>query len=97
MPLVELLRDWAKRKEATPGQIALTWLMAQKPWIVPIPGTTKSPHLLENAAATAVSFTAMEFAALNASLAAITIHGLRLPQPVLGFSGVETPLRSQNK
>jgi aryl-alcohol dehydrogenase-like predicted oxidoreductase len=95
MPLVELLRKWAKRKEATPGQIALAWLMAQKPWIVPIPGTTKMPHLLENAGAAAVAFTPAEFAELNASLSGIKIHGLRLPQQVLEFSGVEAPPKSQ--
>jgi aryl-alcohol dehydrogenase-like predicted oxidoreductase len=95
MPLIELLRNWAKRKEATPGQIALAWLMAQKPWIVPIPGTTKMPHLLENVGAAAVAFTPAEVAELNASLAGIKIHGLRLPPQVLEFSGVEAPLKSQ--
>jgi aryl-alcohol dehydrogenase-like predicted oxidoreductase len=73
----------------------LAWLMAQKPWIVPIPGTTKMPHLLENAGAAAVAFTPAEFAELNASLSGIKIHGLRLPQQVLEFSGVEAPPKSQ--
>ena len=48
LALVELVKSWAERKRATPAQIALAWLMAQKPWIVPIPGTTQMAHMLEN-------------------------------------------------
>ena len=48
MPLVQLIQEWAVRKGATPAQISLAWLMAQQPWIVPIPSTTRTPHLLEN-------------------------------------------------
>jgi aryl-alcohol dehydrogenase-like predicted oxidoreductase len=55
LALVELLGQWAERKEATPAQIALAWLMAQKPWIVPIPGTTQMAHMLENTGAADVT------------------------------------------
>jgi aryl-alcohol dehydrogenase-like predicted oxidoreductase len=89
LKLVELAKTWAERKRATPAQIALAWLMAQKPWIVPIPGTTQMAHMLENSAAAAVRFTPPELAELNASVSAIKIEGARLPEQVLVFSGVE--------
>lgn len=89
--LVGLLKTWAERKTATPAQIALAWLMAQKPWIVPIPGTTQMAHMVENAGAAAVRFSVPELTELNASVAAITIQGARLPEQVLVFSGVEAP------
>ncbi len=89
LKLVELLKTWAERKTATPAQIALAWLMAQKPWIVPIPGTTQMAHMLENARAAAVRFTSPELAELNTAVSAIKIEGVRLPEPVLAFSGVE--------
>jgi aryl-alcohol dehydrogenase-like predicted oxidoreductase len=91
--LVELLRRWAERKQATPAQIALAWLSAQYPWIVPIPGTTQRPHLLENLAATRVLFTSPELAELTASASAIQIRGERLPPAVQAFSDVEAPSR----
>ena len=80
-------------KGATPAQIALAWLLAQKPWIVPIPGTTQKTHLLENIGASAITFSADELAELNAAVTGITIHGERLPAAVLAFSGVEAPPR----
>lgn len=89
--LVELLKNWAGQKQATPAQIALVWLMAQKPWIVPIPGTTQMPHMLENTAAADVRFTPAEIAELNSAVRAIEIRGQRLPDAVLVFSGVEAP------
>jgi len=70
-------------------QIALAWLLAQKPWIAPIPGTTQMAHMLENIGAAAVRFTPPEIAELNASVAAIKIEGARLPEGVLALSGVE--------
>jgi aryl-alcohol dehydrogenase-like predicted oxidoreductase len=91
LALVALLRSWAERKQATPAQIALAWLMAQKPWIVPIPGTTQMPHMLENIGASAVQFTGSEVAELNQAAAAIQVRGARLPDAVLVFSGVEAP------
>jgi len=94
LALVALLKDWAVRKEATPAQIALAWLMAQKPWIVPIPGTTQMPHMIENIGAADVSFTAAEATELNAAVRAIEVRGQRLPDAVLAFSGVEAPLKN---
>jgi hypothetical protein len=73
------------------AQIALAWLMAQKPWIVPIPGTTQMAHMVENNGAAAVRFTPSELAELNASVSAIQIQGQRLPDQVLIFSDVEAP------
>jgi aryl-alcohol dehydrogenase-like predicted oxidoreductase len=94
LALVELAKSWAKRKQATAAQIALAWLMAQKPWIVPIPGTTQMPHLLENIGAASVQFTPEELAELNATAGAIQVQGARLPDAVLVYSGVEAPEKS---
>lgn len=91
LQLVAVLKQWADRKQATPAQIALSWLLAQKPWIVPIPGTTVMAHMLENTGADGVRFTAGEAADLNAAVRAIEIRGQRLPDQVLVFSGVEAP------
>ena len=91
LALVELLKRWAERKQATPAQIALAWLMAQKPWIVPIPGTTQMAHMLQNIGAADVRFTPSELAELNTSVQAIEVRGARLPDQVLVFSGVEAP------
>ena len=91
MRLVELIKSWAARKEATPAQIALAWLLSRKPWIVPIPGTTVMAHMLENIGADVVAFTAAELAELDAALAGIPIQGLRLPEGVLRLSGAEAP------
>jgi aryl-alcohol dehydrogenase-like predicted oxidoreductase len=94
LALVALLKDWAARKEATPAQIALAWLMAQKPWIAPIPGTTQMPHMIENIGAAWVNFSETEIAELNAAVRAIEVRGQRLPDAVLAFSGVEAPLKN---
>lgn len=91
--LVNLLRDWAARKQATPARIALAWLMAQRPWIVPIPGTTQMAHLLDNLGAAEVVFSAAELRELNAAVAAVAVQGARLPPAVQAYSGVEAPLR----
>ncbi|MAI91700.1 aldo/keto reductase [Ponticaulis sp.] len=91
LALVDLTKTWAERKQATPAQIALAWLMAQKPWIVPIPGTTQMAHMLDNAGATEVSFTESELAELNEAVSAIEVQGQRLPDAVLAFSDVEAP------
>ena len=93
MQLVELIKTWAVRKQAAPVQIALAWLMAQKPWIVPIPGTTVMDHMLENIGAAEIQFTPAEIAELNTAVRAIEVRGQRLPDGVLAFSGVEAPLR----
>lgn len=94
LQLVELLKTWAIRKNAAPGQIALAWLLARKPWIVPIPGTTNKDHMLQNTAATSVSLTSDEMTELTRSLDAITIQGQRLPDAVQVYSDVEAPLKS---
>ncbi len=91
LALVELVTQWSQRKGATPAQIALGWLLAQKPWIVPIPGTTQMAHMLENIGAAQVRFTPAEVAELDKAVAAIEIRGARLPEQVLVFSGVEAP------
>jgi len=91
LELVALIKRWAERKQATAAQIALAWLMAQKRWVVPIPGSTQMAHVLENIGATAVSFTPEELAELHGSLAEIQVQGARLPDSVQVFSGVEAP------
>ena len=91
LALIELVNKWAERKNATPAQIALAWLMAQKPWIVPIPGTTQREHMHQNIGAVAIRLTPAELAELNASVAAIKIRGQRLPDTVQVFSEVEAP------
>lgn len=93
MALVRLVKTWAERKKTAPARIALAWLMAQKPWIVPIPGTTQMAHMLDNIGAAEVTFTADELQALNAALANIAIQGERLPPAVLAYSGVEAPAK----
>jgi aryl-alcohol dehydrogenase-like predicted oxidoreductase len=94
LALVDLVKSWAERKNATPAQVALAWVMAQKPWIVPIPGTTQMAHMLQNIGASAVRFEPSELAELNASVTAIEIRGARLPDQVLVFSGVEAPQKN---
>jgi aryl-alcohol dehydrogenase-like predicted oxidoreductase len=91
LALVKLLGDWADRKQATRAQIALAWLLAQKPWIVPIPGTTQRAHILENIGAASIRFTPEEMGELNAAVAAIEVRGQRLPDAVLAFSNVDAP------
>jgi len=95
MAVVALVKGWAGRKGATPAQISLAWLMAQKPWIVTIPGTTKMPHLLDNSGAEGVRFTSVEVRELNAELAAVPIHGARLSAGLLRLSGVEAPSKER--
>jgi len=90
--LVDLIYKWAERKNANPAQIALAWLMAQKPWIVPIPGTTNMDHMLQNCGAIDVSFTPTELKELNDAITKIEIKGKRLPDFVQAFSNVEAPL-----
>jgi aryl-alcohol dehydrogenase-like predicted oxidoreductase len=79
LALVDLLRRIAERKKATPAQIALAWLLAQKPWIVPIPGTTKLHRLEENVGAAAVELTSDDLREIEDATAKITVHGDRYP------------------
>ena len=78
--LVDVLRTMAARKQATPAQIALAWLLAQQPWIVPIPGTTKVNRLDENLGAAAIQLTADDLRAIESAATAITIQGARYPE-----------------
>ena len=78
--LIDLLRSIAERKRATPAQIALAWLLAQKPWIVPIPGTTKLHRLEENIGAASVELTAEDLKEIDAAASQITVQGARYPE-----------------
>ena len=84
--LVDLLAKIAQRKKATPGQIALAWLLAQKPWIVPIPGTTKLHRLEENIAAAAVELTADDLREMESAASQITVQGARYPEHIEAWS-----------
>jgi len=78
--LVDLLGEIAERKKATPAQIALAWLLAQKPWIVPIPGTTKLSRLEENIGAVAVELTPDDLREIESAASKITVQGARYPE-----------------
>jgi aryl-alcohol dehydrogenase-like predicted oxidoreductase len=78
--LVDLLKDIATRKKATPAQIALAWLLAQKPWIAPIPGTTKLHRLEENLGAAAVALTADDLRDIDRAASKIDVQGARYPE-----------------
>jgi aryl-alcohol dehydrogenase-like predicted oxidoreductase len=85
--LVDLLKQIAAKKRATPAQIALAWLLAQKPWIVPIPGTTKLHRLEENLAAAEVELTPDDLAEIQRAAAAIHVEGERYPKHLLETIG----------
>jgi aryl-alcohol dehydrogenase-like predicted oxidoreductase len=93
LTLVDLIKRWAAQKQTTPAKISLAWLLAQKPWIVPIPGTTQMAHMLENIGADDVRLTADELSQFKTELSKIEIKGERLPKMVLDFSGVEAPAK----
>ncbi|UQA54879.1 aldo/keto reductase [Polyangium aurulentum] len=78
--LVELLGKVAERKKATPAQIALAWILAQKPWMVPIPGTTKLHRLEENIGAASVELTTDDLREIESAASKITVHGARYPE-----------------
>jgi aryl-alcohol dehydrogenase-like predicted oxidoreductase len=78
--LVNLLSDIAAQKNATPAQIALAWLLAQKPWIVPIPGTTKLNRLEENLGAAAIELTIKDLSEIETAFSAIPVQGARYPE-----------------
>ena len=88
LALVDLLRDVANRKGATPAQIALAWLLSQRPWIVPIPGTTKLARLDENLGAAAVELSAADLEAIDSAAAKIELKGERLPDAALKMTGL---------
>jgi aryl-alcohol dehydrogenase-like predicted oxidoreductase len=85
--LIDLLGTIATRKKATPAQIALAWLLAQKPWIVPIPGTTKLHRLEENIGATAVQLTHDDLREIESAAAKITVQGARYPDRLEQLTG----------
>ena len=85
--LVDLLANIAQRKQATPAQIALAWLLAQKPWIVPIPGTTKLHRLEENIGALAVDLTPEDLREIDAAASKITVQGARYPEKLERMTG----------
>jgi aryl-alcohol dehydrogenase-like predicted oxidoreductase len=78
MPIVDLLKRFAEKKNATPAQIALAWLLAQKPFIVPIPGTRSTEHLNENLGALDVKLTAADLHEIETALATIKVYGGRM-------------------
>ncbi|MGC1128317.1 MAG: aldo/keto reductase, partial [Candidatus Acidiferrales bacterium] len=85
--LVDLLGMVAERKRATPAQVAIAWLLAQKPWIVPIPGTTKLHRLEENIGAVAVELTSDELREIDSAASKIKLQGARLPEAALKMTG----------
>ncbi len=85
--LVDLLGKIAKRKKATPAQIALAWLLAQKPWIVPIPGTTKLHRLEENIGAAAIELTPDDLREIDSAASNITVQGARYPEKLEQMTG----------
>ena len=86
--LVDLLGKIAKRKNATPAQIALAWLLAQKPWIVPIPGTTKLNRLEENTAAVAIELTSNDLREIEELASGIRVQGARYPEQIERMTGL---------
>jgi aryl-alcohol dehydrogenase-like predicted oxidoreductase len=87
LALVDLLGNIAERKQSTPGQIALAWLLAQKPWIVPIPGTTKLSRLDENIRATEIELTPEDLSEIEQAASKITVQGARYNEKLLQLSG----------
>jgi aryl-alcohol dehydrogenase-like predicted oxidoreductase len=85
--LVDLLGRIAKEKNGTPAQIALAWLLAQKPWIVPIPGTTKIYRLQENMGGVDISLTSSDLKEINDSLSEIEVQGARYPEQLQKMVG----------
>jgi aryl-alcohol dehydrogenase-like predicted oxidoreductase len=85
--LVDLLGQIAERKKATPAQIALAWLLAQKPWIVPIPGTTKLPRLEENIGAASIELTSDDVRKIENAASQITVQGARYPEKLEQMTG----------
>jgi aryl-alcohol dehydrogenase-like predicted oxidoreductase len=87
MVVVELVKSVAERKGATPAQIALAWLLAQKPWIVPIPGTTKFHRLEENLGAVNVELTEADLKKIDEASSSLKLEGARLPEAMLKMTG----------
>jgi aryl-alcohol dehydrogenase-like predicted oxidoreductase len=90
LKLLYYVKEWGLRKNASAAQISLAWLQAHKPWIVPIPGTSKSVHLKENLRANSITFTAEELNEFNTGLTLIEIAGPRNAKPIMDGMGVES-------
>ncbi|KOX99558.1 aldo/keto reductase [Pseudomonas nunensis] len=88
LALVEVVKTVAQRKDATPAQVALAWLLAQKPWIVPIPGTTKQHRLEENLGAIELELTGEDLRLIDDQMSRIQVQGERLPEPALKMTGL---------
>lgn len=88
LALVDLLRKVAERKKATRAQIALAWLLAQKPWIVPIPGTRKQERLEENIGGAAVELTSEDLHEIDSAASKITMQGARYPEELEKRTGL---------
>lgn len=88
LAVVEVIKPVAARRNATPAQVALAWLLAQKPWIVPIPGTTKLHRLEENLDAVDLVLTAKDMSEIGAALAKVEVQGARLPDAVLKMTNL---------
>jgi aryl-alcohol dehydrogenase-like predicted oxidoreductase len=86
--LIDLIRQVAAEKDATPAQIALAWLLAARPWIVPIPGTTKLSRLEENIASVDVELSPADLSKIEAAAAEIQVEGERYPEQLLKTTGL---------
>jgi aryl-alcohol dehydrogenase-like predicted oxidoreductase len=87
LAFVDWLKGFAAKKQATPAQVALAWLLAQKPWIVPIPGTTKLHRLEENLGAAALQLTSTDLQEIDRAAAAIEVRGARYPEHLMKMVG----------
>ena len=96
-PVVELLQRVGGRYQVTPGQVALAWLFARKPFIVPIPGTTKVTHMQQNVGAQRVELTAADIKELEAGFAKIRVQGARSSEAVLSQSDDGAKLGTSSK
>ncbi len=95
-PVVELLQRVCQRKDATPGQVALAWLLAKNPWIVPIPGTTKLHHLEENLGALKVQLSVADVKEIDDGFAGIQVQGARAPEALLEVHDIGANLGSSS-
>jgi aryl-alcohol dehydrogenase-like predicted oxidoreductase len=95
--VVEILEGVGRRKQAKPGQVALAWLLARKPWIVPIPGTTKIEHLEENLGALQVDLSAADVREIDTGFAGLTIQGARSSEAVLTLIDAGSKLGTSSK
>jgi len=86
--LIDLLAEIAQRKKATPAQIALAWLLAQKPWIVPIPGTTKLQRLKENVGASSLELTVQDLREIDEAASSVKVQGARYPEHLERMTGI---------